>query len=712
MLAVKQIARTAGLLLLALPHALLSQGWIEPARPLPSGRIEKVRSAVSVAVRGHVATVTVEEWFRNTGPVMDQATYLYPLPGEAVFSDFSLWQGDRVLRGEMMDATQARSIYETIVRVKRDPALIELAGHGMLRAQVFPINPGETRKIALRYTQLLERVGDAWRFRFAAGPIAAPRSFQVEVDSASRIGDPYSPTHRITTTRSGERLSVALPDSSWSGDLDLLLPLSRGLVGLSALTYQPIGDDGHFMLVLAPGAAAEAPRLSRDLVVVLDISGSMAGEKLEQGKAAVRQLLSTLRSGDRFRLIAFSTDVRRANPGWTEVTPANLAAADQWVESLDATGSTNIAGALREAFTAPPAEGALGMVVFLTDGLPTVGETDPERIADGADRGRGLFRVFSFGIGYDVNTYLLDRLAERARGHSEYVSPGGSIEAAVGTLAARIASPVMTDLALSADGVELYDVQPAGLPDLFAGDELVVFGRYRATGGNAGRLNVTVTGRRGGRPVQFATSAPASEGTSNDYIAHLWAARKAGALAREIRLHGASPEVMTGLRELALRYGILTEYTAYLVQEPGTVAERPMPEAPSRQFGGEAVDQARRDARAASASVAADVATLQDGARERAGAAQVRQLGGRAFVWRDSAWRDLAHGDSLPIVRVEPFSSAYFSLLVALPELRTAATLEPVVVIAGRRVSVRIGSGGTSVWREGELERLVRDFRS
>src|SRR5690242_11622224 len=193
---------------LAVPCAhVAAQGWIEPLRPIPAfprGAITKERSVVQVAVTGRVARVTVEEWFRNAGPVMDEGSYLYPLPGEAVFSDFSLWQGDRELKGEPMDAAQARAIYEEIVRRKRDPALIELAGHGLLRARVFPINPGETRKITLRYTQVLDRVGDAWRFRYAAGTGAASRSFRLQLDSAARFGDPYSPTHRISVNRMGD----------------------------------------------------------------------------------------------------------------------------------------------------------------------------------------------------------------------------------------------------------------------------------------------------------------------------------------------------------------------------------------------------------------------------------------------------------------------------------------------------------------------------
>ena len=692
-----------------------AQGWIEPIRPLPRGSIERIRSAVQVAVAGRIARVTVEEWFRNTGPGLGEGTYLYPLPGEAVFSDFSLWQGDRELKGETMDATQARGIYETIVRQKRDPALIELAGHGLLRARVFPINPGETRKITLRYTQILDRAGDAWRFRYVGGPSgsAASRSFRLEVDSATRFGEPYSPTHRVSVTRSGGGLAVTLADSSWSGDLDLLLPLARGLVGMSLLTQQSLGEDGSFMLLLAPGQAAQAVTLRRDLVAVLDVSGSMSGEKLDQAKAALVQLLGTLRPSDRFRVITFSSDVRRYAPAWTDAAGEHVRDAQQWVRALSAEGGTNIAGALGEAFAAAPAEGALGVVVFLTDGMPTVGETDPERIANAAEQNRGAFRVFCFGIGYDVNTYVLDRLTERARGTTEYIQPGGDIERAVGSLAAKVSSPVLTDLALRADGADLYDVQPGSLPDLFAGDELVVFGRFRGVG--RGEWGVAVTGRRNGHEERFATSAAATPQSGADYIPQLWAARKVGALTREIRLHGQNPEIMNELKRLALRYGILTEYTSYLVQEPNQVVVRPpfdrIAPAPAAQVGALSVDRARREAKSAAVANAAEAADMDEAVRGRLAGQASRRVGGHLFVRRDSVWTDVAHCDSLPVVRVAAFSDAYFALLRALPELVKPAALEPAVLVAGRRVSIKIEPGGKNTWQDGELERLVREFR-
>ena len=721
----------AAVLLCAISSTLAGQGWIDPpVRPNPPnimGRIERLRSAVQVTVSGRVARVTVEEWFRNNGSVMDEGIYHFPLPGEAVFSSYSLWQGDQELRGEAMDATQARSIYEAIVRRKRDPALIELAGHGLIRASVFPINPGETRKITLRYTQLLDRAGDAWRFRYLGdrNRQTAPRSFRLQVDSAARFGDPFSPTHQVQINRRDNQIDITLGDNASSGDFELLLPLARGLVGLSLVPHHPAGEDGYFMLLLAPGAATNAVPVRRDLVAVIDVSGSMSGAKIEQARSALIQLLGSLREGDRFRLVAFSGGVRRYAQEWTAVSADSRRDATSWIRSLQAEGGTNIAGALAEAFTASPAEQSLGVVVFLTDGQASTGETDPERIVERAEQGRGRFRVFAFGVGDDVNTYLLDRLSERARGTTEYVRPGENIERAVGSLSAKIASPVLTDLALSSGAGELYDLQPSSLPDLFAGDELVVFGRYR--GGRSAEQSVTVRGNRNGRQEEFTTRFADPGEDQARYIEQLWASRKAGALSREIRLRGQTRETLDALKQLALRYGILTEYTSYLVQEP-TIAMREeavnrlmsvSAAAPVDQAGASSVGRAARDRSMVDANKLQEVVVTAEKEqagfdavlRARSGVNPTQRVAGRLFILRDSTWTDLNHGDSLRVVTVLPYSDAYFALLRALPDLGASAALEPAVLVAGRRASIKFGEGGKTRWNPGELERLVREFR-
>lgn len=715
------------------PATLTAQGWVEP---LPGrGGVVKVRTAVAVTVQGRVARVEVEEWFENRGGRLGEGDYLYPLPGEAVFSNFSLYQGDVELRGETMDAAQARGIYEEIVRRKKDPALIELAGHGLVRARVFPINPGETRKITLRYTQILGRAGDALAFRYAAGgahdggrggregqvaprPIreSVPMQFTMTVDSAARFRDPFSPTHDVTVTRRDGRLTVR-PTAALSGDFALFLPFAERVVGLTLVTHRPSGEAGYFMLTLSPEdvRTGSAPR---DLTVVVDVSGSMSGDKLEQARAALHQLLNSLRttdrrSADRFRLIRFSSAVHAQAPEFTTATAASLRDAHAWVDELRADGGTNIAGALAEAMRLESPGGRLPLVVFMTDGLPSVGEQNPERIAAQAERERGDARLFAFGIGYDVNTYLLDRLSAAGRGTTEYVEPDESVESAVGALVARIQHPVLTDLALDAS-VRIEEVYPERLPDLFAGDELVVFGRYTGTT-REGR--VTVRGTRAGRAERYGTTAafPGAE-SGNDFVPRLWAARKIGVLQQSIRLNGPNPEIVEEIRQTALRYGLLSEYTSYLVQEPTAVADRVggrgQPSAPMAQeaVGAVAVGMAKRDAARREARNEAQLAAVDEEMLKAGHMGQAQHVAGRLFVEKEGIWTDLRHADSLRVVTIAPFSPAYFALLRALPELVPVVERFARVQVAGRAVTIRFDAGGLT--SEAGVAALVARFRA
>ncbi len=724
--------------LLATP--LLGQGWIEPVPGTDRAfGVIKVRTAVSVRVTGRVARVEVEEWFRNDGRGLGEGDYLYPLPGEAVFSNFSLFQGDLELRGETMDADQARAIYEEIVRRKRDPALIELAGHGLVRARVFPINPGETRKITLRYTQIMERAGDALQFRYAAGgrygrrltgestvqtqrrPEQAPLTFTLVADSGSAYRDPFSPTHALDISRERGRLTVR-PEGELHGDFVVFLPMARGLVGITLATHKPAGEDGFFMLTLSPGRP-DGTTLPRDLTVVLDVSGSMSGVKIEQAKAALRQLLGTLDRDDRFRLLSFSSGVTAYSSAWAGPTDRELREAHAWIDRLDADGGTNIAGALEEAFRLTSPEGLLPIVVFLTDGLPSVGEQNPERIAQLAEQSRGRARVFAFGVGYDVNTYLLDRLSAAGRGATQYVQPGEDVEQALSVLAAKIQHPVLTDLALGDTPVELEEIYPSTLPDLFAGEELVVFGRYRASGRDQSG-SIAVTGRRNRRTERYATDAAFPDhATGNEFIPRLWASRKVGFLSQQVRLNGANEELVEEIRRTALRYGLLSEYTSYLVQEPEEIAVRrdsrgrvqPLnapAAAPSQAVGAGAVVAAEQARMKREAKSEAELAAADDAYFMRGHMGQTRHVAGHLFQQRDGVWTDLMHADSLRTVEIAPYGEAYFALLRMAPELEPYFQAFEQVLIAGERASIRIVDGGAATLSTRELERLVRDFRA
>lgn len=740
------------LLLMSLPALpLRAQGWIEPPPGRPQFGIVKVRGEVNVRIVGRVAQIEVEEWFRNQGGGLGEGDYLYPLPGEAVFSNYSLFQGDQELKGETMDAQRARAIYEEIVRRKKDPALIELAGHGLIRARVFPINPGETRRITLRYTQMMPRLGDALQFRYSAGgryggvprnvegaqgltrtPEAVPMAFRMVADSGAMFRDPFSPTHELRVERDGGRL-VVRPASELSGDLTVFFPLATGLVGMTVVTHRPNGEAGYFMLTVVP-APTDGASVPRDVTVVLDVSGSMSGSKMDQAKRALNQLLGSLRGQDRFRLAAFSSTVTPYERGWTQATSGAVADARRWVDGLSASGGTNIQDALDEAFRLAGDPERLNVVLFLTDGLPSVGEQNPERLAQLAERGRSNARVFAFGVGYDVNTYLLDRLSAAGRGSTQYVQPNEDVEEALGRLVTKISHPVLTDLQIAEAPLRLTELYPPRLPDLFAGEELVLLGRYAGgrtgdrtdgIGGTDGTVSgrLVLTGRRAGRTERFEVRVTFPEHQrDNDYIPRLWAARKIGVLTQSIKLNGSNPEVEREIRETALRYGLLTEYTSYLVQEPLDVAVRPgllrdravapvaapRPALASGQGEVARAEQARMNREVKSM---ATLAAAEMDVTRRAHGPATRHVAGRLFVLRDGLWTDLWHADSLRVVPVEPFSDAYFALLDRLPELKPYWSEFERVLVSGKRVSIALDTRGAATLGTAELDRLARDFR-
>ncbi|MEO8201039.1 MAG: VIT domain-containing protein [Gemmatimonadota bacterium] len=761
----------AAILAAGLAAPLAAQGWVDvehrPGIPVNTS-VLRTSSQVRVQIDGRIAKVEVEEQFRNAGGSMAEGTYLYPMPGEAVFTDFSLWMGEQEVRGEMMQAEQARGVYEEIVRRLKDPALLTLEGHGLIRARVFPIQPGETRKVVLRYTQMLDRSGDALRLKYAIGNrgrttpgrgdsnggFADAFGFRVALPSSADLGTPYSPTHQITTRKMGTRTIVTL-DPDASGDVELFIPLRHGLVGTSLVTYAPGGENGYFMLLLSPPQSDEGESEPRDLSLVVDVSGSMSGEKIEQARAAILQALGSLQANDRFRLIAFSSAVRHFRPGFVTATQANLIAARRFAENLSANGGTNIAGALDAVLDQASSEERLPIIIFLTDGIPSVGEQAPDRIAETAASRIGRNRIFTVGVGHDVNTYLLDRLSKEGHGSAEYVAPDADVEVAVGSLVSKIQHPALVNLHIVSSPVRMAQSYPNDLPDLFYGEELVVFGRYRGEGNGA----VVIEGERNGRKERFTTQAsfPSSE-DGNDFIPKLWASRRIGELTRQIRIEGSSQDLVNQVRELGLKYGILTEYTSYLVQEP--LAQRPMtiPREELRRQENQAAPSARggREDRSAksvdaaalapgsrgsgftspspsaqtgeAAFASADASSKMSAAGSLADANRVterrmrelsdsgsghavKRVGSKLFHQVNGGWVDLAHNDSLTVTEVVAYSEAYFALARALPELNEYLALGENVLVAGKTGSIRITNTGARTWQPGQLSRVVRGYR-
>ncbi len=737
-----------GLAILAGGRPLDAQGIID-VEISPVDRtgnpVVRLSSVVHTTINGRIATIEIEEQFRNDGGTMAEGSYLYPMPRGAVFTDFSLWMGEDEVRGEMMTADQARTIYENIVRKLKDPALLTLEGQGLIRARVFPIQPGETRKVVLRYTQVLPRAGDALRLSYSIGPrerngrsrgdgagFADAFSYWVTLPNADNIGTPYSPTHPITTNTRGDALEITL-DAGATGDVEVFIPLRSGLIGTTLITHAPGGQDGFFMLLLAPPVGTEGTTVPRDLSLVVDVSGSMSGEKLHQAQAALDQALGTLGEQDRFRIIAFSSTVRHFREGYTPATRENLLEARRFVQNLRANGGTNIEGALNAVTDVPETDERLSLFVFLTDGLPSVGEQQPEQLAELAAARRGDARIFTFGIGHDVNTYLLDRLAVEGRGSADYVASGASVEHAVSNLLGKIEHPALMNLRIVSSPVDLIQTYPIDMPDLFFGEELVLFGRYDGRGSG----EVVIEGVSAGVPVRFTATAdfPATA-HDNEFIPQLWAARRIGQLTRTIRLEGPSEQLIEEIRDLGLAYGIITEYTSYLVLEPGMETGEPVPvdqimrrNEAAGAFAPAALQTGRAgfDDAKASADMAAvgSVAEAEEAVRERTMALAKRAdkdagrrqstppkiEDGRLFVERDGIWTDATHRHTAEVLEVVAFSDAYFALIRAIPELTPYLTVGSDMIVAGKDISIRIGADGETTLSPGKISDTARRFR-
>ncbi|MEJ7812413.1 MAG: VIT domain-containing protein [Gemmatimonadaceae bacterium] len=747
-------------------HPARAQGWIIPRPCQPQlarcastpPAVVRVSSDVRAQLVDRVLHYEVEETFTNRGGALGEADYLFPLPKGAAFQDLQLSVNGEMVGGETIPADEARRIYEEIVRRQRDPALVEWMGRGLLRTRIFPIAPGERKKVVVRFQAVAEREGDALRvdyFRGRAQTPADPRlagrvadddasvsgerapaartSFTLRYPESDELGTAYSPTHSLHITDAGEMRRVEVRGDA--REMTLLIPVrGRSEPAISMLAHAATRDDGFALLTLTPPALP--PRATpRDVTFVLDVSGSMSARKMEQARAAGKLLLATLGAADRFRLIDFSSDVRTFRDDFVPAAPREIAAATRYLDALRAEGSTNISGALEEALSpertpAVDARGRLSVVLFVTDGEPTIGERNPQAILDLARRLRGGHRIFTFGLGADVNVSLLEQLALEGGGVAHFVRPDESPERAVQVAASRLTSPIATNVRVRAEGgVRLSKIHPAGAIDVFAGQDIVVLARYDGNG--AGR--VRFDGETAAGPVRWTADVTFPERErGNAFVPRLWATQRVGWLSAEKRRGGASAEVDEEIRELGERYGIPTEFTSYFVREPGvTVAGAPP--VVGGVGGGVVRDGARRDEAAKSAQGRATVAEQRQQAFDaaRGAAAQraattlavvdsaigevvegsaggTRRAGAHVFLLRDGAWVDAAYREALKTVKVKAYSEAYFALLEQIPDLRAALAVGERVLVAGREIAVEIApDGGVETLSERERQQIA-----
>jgi Mg-chelatase subunit ChlD len=762
-----RLSRLSLLLLLVAPTGAHAQGLILP-RPRPDlprpPALSVKRHNVQVTVNAGTARTEVEQVFVNPTDRVLEGTYIFPLPEDAAVSQFRMTIDKEPVEGKVLDREEARRIYEDYVRRTVDPALLEYVGRGAFQARVFPIPARGEKQIQLSYSQVVPFDTGIYQYRYpmaknADGSVPDQTVVNLTLRSPQPIKTVYSPSHDIAVTRPDERTARVSSEGGSGGetkDFVLYYTVSEKEFGLNLLTHRRGERDGYFLMMLSPPRAVPQSQIAaKDILFVFDTSGSMSGKKIEQAREALRFALDRLNPRDRFNVIRFHSEVEPFRKGMVDATPAAVKAAREFVDGIQAAGGTAINDALETAFESLPRvrlasnnnEDRPTMVVFLTDGEPTVGETSIERIVANAEKANGdRARLFVFGVGDEVNSLLLDRLARDGNGVAEYVRPNENLELKVSAFVSKIANPVLSELKLEVDGAQVSDLSPRRRTGRAAGSQLLLFGRYR----DAGRGTVRLVGHIGGRervftyPVQF----PDQE-RDNAFIPRLWASRKIGLLLEEIRLHGDKAELKEEVIRLSKEFGVPTPYTSILVEEPGERRGRlaRQPNAPGgpqlrtrgRQrgavpppsvdlsapaatpapgygavggYGGAGGVLAERDLHRQSGAGAVDtsetLAKLKAAEVEKAGGG-VRRVEGKTFLFRQGVWTDSEVDGKGTVLALKFGSDAYFQVVRQYPDLAKFLALgQEVTVRVKPALTLKVGPTGKEKLTAAELASLKR----
>jgi Ca-activated chloride channel family protein len=568
-----------------LPVAALLLAWAGSAHArgllIPDDKnvppLAMLNHKVTIAIEDQVAVTRVEQTFRNHTNRPLEATYVFPLPKGAGLDHFTMWVDGKETKGEIIEAAKAREVYTSIVRRTQDPALLEYLGNNLARLKVFPIPANGDQKVALSFNSVAANedglVEYIYPLKTDGKTTSTLEDFSITatIKSQHGIANVYSPTHAITLKRTNDKeVTVNFDKNQAALDKDFQLFYSTGEkdVGLTILTHRPIStEDGYFTMLLTPKVElAKEYDVPRDMVLVLDTSGSMRGVKMEQARKAMKYCLENLGPKDRFAMINFATTVNKYRGALLDSTSEQVAEAKKWVQKLETTGGTAINDAMAAALDYRGADqGRSFNIVFFTDGQPTIGETSTDKILQNiAAKNTVNTRIFTFGVGDDVNATFLDQIAERTRALSTYVRPAEDIEAKVSGLYNKISNPVLTNLKItSTNNISFNEIYPADLPDLFHGSQLIVMGRFNGKGPSA----IQLTGMVGMEKKEFAYDVSFPDKTNDDhaFVEQLWARRKVGFMLDQIRANGEKKELVDEVVALAKKYGITTPYTSYLI---------------------------------------------------------------------------------------------------------------------------------------------------
>jgi len=571
---------------------------------------------VKAEITGFLARVTVTQDFENPFPEKIEAVYTFPLPHQAAVDDMTMLVGNRTVRGKIKRREEARAIYEAARAAGQVAGLLDQERPNIFTQSVANIMPGEKVKVTISYVETLKYEEGAYEFSFpmVVGPRYIPGQpvgkqgggwarDTTQVPDASRITPPVTPpgtraghdisievaldagvpidalecrTHDTFIERPGlSRALVRLKDKAVIPNKDFILKYDVvGRTIESALLTHRAQRGGFFTVILQPPERVTVEDVTpKELVFVLDTSGSMSGFPIEKAKETMKLALNGLYPRDTFNLITFSGDTHILFPEPVPATSENLWKAQQFLESRSGSGGTEMMRAIRAALDPSDAQGHIRIVCFMTDGY--VGN-DMEIIAEVQRHPNA--RVFAFGIGSSVNRFLLSKMAEYGRGEVEFVALNDDGSAAAKRFHNRVRNPLLTDISVEWGNLPVTDVYPKRIPDMFSAKPVILYGKYSGPGRGAIRLRGKMSGRDFTRDL--AVALPASE-PQHDVLATLWARTKVDDLMGQdyggIQRGTARTDVQETITQLGLEYRLMTQFTSFVAVEEMVVTEGGQP---------------------------------------------------------------------------------------------------------------------------------------
>jgi len=647
---------------------------------------EVISIDVDVKMKDQIAEVSVTQKLLNSTDRDLEIEIFFPLPNGGIVQNFMMMVDGVEVPGELLEKDKAKSIYEGIVRRKRDPALMEYVGYGLFKTSVFPVPVGKERDITVRYTQVCDRKLDMINFsypfgtqKFSSKPLRSVK-FHARIQSSEEIKNIYSPTDEILVKRGSDKTADISYEKIYftpENDFKMTYSLQSGPVGATVLSYMPeAGKDGYFMLLASPSVAEDViNKTEKNIIFVLDRSGSMAGKKIEQSKKALEFVLTNLNEGDNFNIVDYDDRVEMYKPEMQRYTAETYKEAINYVGGIRSGGGTNINDALVKSIAMFQDENRPNYILFLTDGLASSGITNEMQIAKNVVEANGIgARIFAFGVGNDVNARLLDRLTSKNGGVTEYVKPHEDIEVAVADLYGNISSPVMTDIQVSFSDTDVRSMYPDKLPDLFKGGQLVWVGKYNKAGNNT----ITVTGKVGGKEQKFTFKvdlASSKDGDTFDYLEQIWASRRVGHLINQIDLNGRTDELVNELISLSKEFGILTPYTAFLAREDVMLSDDASINGESEnnlqqleKVSGSSANNLRSQKQgfASKTKIAptGEAMSYEDASGSVQTVSTIKQIGTKTFYLRNEKWVEgtLDDRELRAAIEIKKFSDGYFKV--------------------------------------------------